>query len=334
MDKILSLSFRPQKLSELVGLPKLANAIRGHHKSKRMPPAWMFSGETGCGKTTIARILAMSLQCDHDDFGEPCQKCHSRRSQFDIMEINASEIKGVQDIGQLATSSTYAPRPPSKARVYILDECQQISTAAQNLLLKYFEDCPKTTFWIICTTDPHKMLRTLRNRCVVYRLAGLSPDGVSQLVQTAVTATGGNDERNIDALTEVLLENGIFSPRLVLIAVEKYLAGASPVEAVKSEIDAGADTLKLCRALVQGDWNKVQKQLKNMSAEDTRSLIYQICGYLKPMVIQPRVTKSASDAASAILKLTQLQYLDESLRNPALAATLYELSQKFGHLKR
>jgi DNA polymerase-3 subunit gamma/tau len=133
--------------------------------TKRQPRAWMFSGITGTGKTTIARIIAKSLQCTHSNvFGEPCKACRASTS-FDIAEVNAAELNGVDAIKELAQHSTYFPSPGSQAKVIILDEAQRITKPAQNILLKYFEEPPKTTTWIVCTTEPDQILRTLRGRC-------------------------------------------------------------------------------------------------------------------------------------------------------------------------
>jgi len=326
MDQILSLAFRPQTLSELVGYEYLAKLIRGHALA-RMPQAWMFSGDSGVGKTTIARILAVALQCKHGEFGDPCAKCLARKNEFDIQEINASEINGVEGIGAVAKTSMYSPRPPSLARVFILDEAQRISDAAQNLLLKHFEDAPKTTTWIICTTNPTKILRTLKNRCVYYRLAGLNVDAVPVLVKKALKKV--ESKLDTEEIIDALLENGIFSPRLILMALEKFLAGASVEVAVQVEMESPVNTLKLCRALMQGDWLKLHKHLKGLSNEDCNRLVYVICGYLKPILLQPRQTSSATLAATAIKELVSVGYLDETLRSAAIIATLYQLTINF-----
>src|SRR6266481_4802829 len=232
MNQPLSIAFRPQSFESMVGSKKLIQMIRGHIESGRLPQAWLFSGETGTGKTTCARILALSLQCPHQDgkgrFGTPCQLCQKNKTMYDIMEVNASEVSGVQDIGKIAESSLYAPRPPSRYRIFILDEAMRLSSEAQNLLLKYFEDCPKTSIWIICTTNPQKILRTLRSRCVYYEIPGLKLDGIKELVERAIRFAGSSlgphppdpklSLKNAGPLVDALAEQGVWNPRFILQA--------------------------------------------------------------------------------------------------------------------
>ena len=140
-DEILSLALRPRTLSGLVGQKNLTTAIRAQMRSKRRPRAWMFTGQSGGGKTTIASIVALSLQCEHqtpDTWGDPCEVCWKQRSDYSILEINASEVSGVEEIGKIASDSKLRPMPPSKYRVYILDEAQLLTNNSQSLLLKPF----------------------------------------------------------------------------------------------------------------------------------------------------------------------------------------------------
>ena len=121
MNKILSLSMRPAGLSYMLGQKKLVAAIQAQVE-KRVPQAWMFTGSSGSGKTTIARIIAVALQCEHQQtWGDPCKECRGN-GNFCIHEINASETSGVEELGHIAALSRYLPQT-GKYRVVILDEC-------------------------------------------------------------------------------------------------------------------------------------------------------------------------------------------------------------------
>src|SRR5579864_9038317 len=150
----ISLSARPRTLDALIGQGKTVARIRGHIAAGRTVKAWMFTGPRGTGKTTISRVLALSLQCKHGTFGKPCKVCYSQRSAFDIYEINAGKNTGIDAVREALSGEDNYPRT-GEARVYILDELQKASDGAQSLLLKSLEDTPETTVYIICTTAPH-----------------------------------------------------------------------------------------------------------------------------------------------------------------------------------
>ena len=328
--QVLSISFRPGTLSDLVGSSKIVKGIRGHYKSGRLPQAWLFTGPTGSGKTTVARILALALQCDHQaQFGDPCEKCRRHSSDFDINEINASEISGVGDIGRIAESSLYAPRPPSTCRVYILDEAQRLSDAAQNLLLKYFEDCPQTSYWIICTTDPQKLLRTVRSRCVYYGFDGLDIANVGELVYRALKFVGQKPGDEANKLVDALLAQKVSSPRVILMAVEKFLAGVPVKTAAQVEMDSTVDTLKICRYVVNGDWSGLCPLITNLSADDARATLYAVVGYLKSIVLKPNTGVLSGYAAWGIRNLARSVYMDDGVRSSAMVAILYDLTARF-----
>lgn len=328
--QVLSLSYRPKSLDRLVGQEKLVEKIRGRYAKKRLPQAWMFVGETGAGKTTLARIIACALQCSHQDsFGNPCRECLRKRRQFDIAEVNAGDITGIEPLRQAVSGSDFDPRPGSKARVYILDEAHRLSVAAQTLLLKYLEDCPRTTYWIICTTAPEKLLRTIRRRCAIYTVPSLSPEGLHELVKRALKK--GNSDRDVSDLAEALMENQIYSPGLVMQAVEKYAAGESAEESARIEISTEIDSKALCRAVVKGQWEDVAKQLKEAKPEDARALVSAVAGYLREILFDEELGPRGKTVAKAIDKLVASQAMGEAMQLSALTAALYQLCEPFSN---
>src|SRR5258708_5704667 len=118
----LTLSFRPRTFKELVGQDKLIKRIRGRLK-KRTQTDWLFVGETGAGKTTVARIMAVSFQCKHQkEFGNPCKKCYKNKEFFDITEVNASQETGKEEMQKIISNADFFPKHGSKYKVFILDE--------------------------------------------------------------------------------------------------------------------------------------------------------------------------------------------------------------------
>lgn len=332
MSQILALAMRPRKFEELVGQEKLVKKIRGHYAQNRMPKAWMFTGETGSGKTTIARIMAVSLQCRHSEkFGTPCDRCLKKSSSYDITEINASDFTTVDVIRNTLQSYDLSPGPGSRRRIFILDECHRLSKGSQNLLLKYFEDCPITTVWFICTTESDKILRTLRRRCMVYTLLSLDMEGVKTLVRKALKFVR-SDLASAD-LVEALYTNGVTSSGLVVNAVEKYVAGSTAEEAARVE-ESNFDTEALCHALVKGDLEQCMKQLTEATVGDCRMIRQSVAGYLKSIIInETEVGVRTKIVADCIYDLCVHTY-EDGLQLPITVAAVYRCCarfKKYGH---
>jgi hypothetical protein len=121
--------------------------------------------------------------------------------------------------------------PPSKYRVYIFDEAQNLSNASQTALLKFFEDAPKSAIWMICTAEPKKILSTLRSRCAHYPIRELSDDRIEKLVRRAFKNAGS--KKRATPLIKALKKADVGRPRLILQTVEKYLAGEDPERAAQ-----------------------------------------------------------------------------------------------------
>jgi len=288
----------------------------------------MFIGQTGAGKTTIARILSRAVQCRHGEFGDPCDKCLKKNFGTGIVEINASDITGIDDLRDALSGWDYEPQPYTRRRFYILDEAQMLSRSAQNLLLKYFEDCPTTTNWAICTTNPEKILPTLQRRCTKYTVPGLEEDGIRLLVTRALKKV--RSPLDPTPLVEALIEETISSPSLVVGAVEKYTAGADAEEAARVEISTELNTIALCRSVVAGSWEKAAKQLREAKPEDARGIRAAVAGYLKTILLdETEFSKRTEAIADGIQKLAQVYGADDKLALAATMAALYGLCSYF-----
>ncbi len=165
----LHLKYRPQRFAEVVGqgavVQTLANAIR----LGRVAPAYLFCGPRGTGKTSSARILAKSLNCEQGPTPDPCQVCSQCRaitagSSLDVIEIDAASNTGVDNIRELIERAQFAP-VNSRYKVYVIDECHMLSNAAFNALLKTLEEPPPRVVFVLATTDPQRVLPTIVSRC-------------------------------------------------------------------------------------------------------------------------------------------------------------------------
>jgi DNA polymerase III delta prime subunit len=327
MGDILQLSLRPKRFSETVGQKEIIESIRAQVASKRVPRTWMFIGASGGGKTTLARIMAMSLQCAHQEqFGEPCDQCLAKATNFSVVEINASDVNGIDEIRQVASTAMYQPAPPSRYRVYILDEAHNLSSASQNLLLKPFEDCPKTTAWFICTTNPSKILPTLKRRCAIYNVKPLGPIGVEKLIKRAAKSVGF--QKDLDPFIEHIHTFGITSPGVILQSLEKYIAGAGAKEAVSTGDAVAAVALRICQSLTRGDWAAVKSELKRASPDQTFDIRRAVVGYLRAILLNDS-GKIAAQSAAAIEELTAMGPVEEGLFAAWLFSMLYKNCKRF-----
>lgn len=163
--------YRPQTFKDLVGQEAIASTLISAIKSEKIAPAYLFTGPRGTGKTSSARILAKSLNCLSYDKPTPipCGKCEvcqaiATGNALDVIEIDAASNTGVDNIREIIERSRFAP-VQSRYKVYAIDECHMLSTAAFNALLKTLEEPPSQVVFILATTDPQRVLSTIISRC-------------------------------------------------------------------------------------------------------------------------------------------------------------------------
>ena len=233
MDAPLALyrRYRPETFAEVIGQDHVTEPLRHALAANRVHHAYLFSGPRGCGKTTSARILARALNCEKAPVAEPCGECQSCRDlarsgpgSLDVIEIDAASHGGVDDARDLRERAFFAP-VSSRHKVYIIDEAHMVSSQGFNALLKLVEEPPPHLKFIFATTEPDKVIGTIRSRTHHYPFRLVPPKQLGDYLLTLCKAEGVTLEPNALPL---VVRAGAGSVRDTLSVLDQLLGGAGP----------------------------------------------------------------------------------------------------------
>src|SRR3954471_19097786 len=207
--QVLARKYRPQKFSDVIGQDHVTRTLQNAIEQQRIAHGYIFSGPRGIGKTTIARILAMALNCRSKDHpvAEPCGVCDScveirQGNAVDVIEIDAATNRGIDEIRELREAARYRPAR-DRFKIWILDEAHQITDAAFNALLKTLEEPPGHVIFMMATTQPEDIPQTIRSRCQHFSFHAVRFDEiVSQLRSVAGQEGITADEDSLAHLAE------------------------------------------------------------------------------------------------------------------------------------
>jgi DNA polymerase-3 subunit gamma/tau len=241
--QVLARKYRPQRFSDVAGQDHVTRTLGNALEQERVAHGYIFSGHRGIGKTTIARILAMALNCrnkigspERPSF-EPCAVCDSCKeiragNSLDVVEIDAATNRGIDEIRELRDAARYAPAR-DRYKIYLLDEAHQITDAAFNALLKTLEEPPEHVVFMMATTQPEDIPQTIRSRCQHFSFHAVKFDDiVTQLTQIALQEGILADPRALALLAEA----GDGSMRDALSIMDQAIASAPLVEG-KAKLD-------------------------------------------------------------------------------------------------
>ena len=263
--------YRPQTFSDLIGQETIALTLSNALKQAKIAPAYLFTGPRGTGKTSSARILAKSLNCltSSQPTPHPCGKCEAcmaiaKGSALDVMEIDAASNTGVDNIREIIERSRFAP-VQCRYKIYAIDECHMLSTAAFNALLKTLEEPPPQVVFILATTDPQRVLSTIISRCqrfdyrriplaeMVKHLKYIADCESIKIADDAVTLVAQISNGGLrDA--ESLLDQLSLMPETITVEKVWDLVGAVPEQ----------DLLKLLQAINNNDSLAVLQQCRSL----------------------------------------------------------------------
>lgn len=270
--------YRPQEFEDMIGNESEIKTFKKIlEKKDGRPHSFLLVGPSGCGKTTLARIASKKLGAD----------------ELSIMEINSADNRGIDTARDIIQRLQYVP-PGSGVMVFIIDELHQTSKDWQNAMLKPLEDTPKHVYFFLCTTDPSKLIPTLKNRCTQIKVTLQEENVLYKFLRRIVI------KENLEISKEIIQEiseNCSGSPRLALVLLEKIL-GLSDEKEMREVISIGEEaekeTIELCRALLSGkDWNNIKDILNQLKGKDIENIRYAVLGYMNAVLLKSGNRKAA-----------------------------------------
>lgn len=314
MDSPLALyrRYRPETFAEVIGQEHVTEPLRSALAGNRVNHAYLFSGPRGCGKTTSARILARALNCEKAPIADPCGECESCRDlarngpgSIDVIEIDAASHGGVDDARDLREKAFFAP-VKSRYKVYIIDEAHMVTTQGFNALLKLVEEPPPHLRFIFATTEPEKVIPTIRSRTHHYPFRLIPP----RLLTSYLTELCDREGVTIEpAALPLVVRAGAGSARDTLSVLDQLLGGAGP-QGVTYDLASGLlgytpDTLldDVVSAFAAGDGSAVFGVVDKVieTGQDPRRFTEDLLRRLRDLVIISAVPDAA---ASGLLDLS------------------------------
>ncbi len=257
---------RPKSLKRILGNTSTVAALRTMLERDTLPHTILFHGPAGCGKTSLARILASELDCH----------------EADLLEINAASFRGIDSIRDMERQMLLAPL--GECRIWILDECHQWSKDAQNAALKMLEDTPDHVYFFLCTTDPQRLIKAIQRRCCELPVKTLTDEQIVKLLKRVMKK---EKFQIADNVLEQILDLADGSPAIALVILDK-ISNLEPSEQEAAIVETAAEqteAIDLCRALIKGSpWKAVAKIVKELEA-DPESVRYAVLGYARQVLL-------------------------------------------------
>ncbi len=326
MYQVIARKYRPQTFAELISQEHVKTTIENAITQNRIAHGYIFSGQRGTGKTTVARILARCLNCEKGPTPTPCGVCSScteiaSGSSVDVIEIDAASNRGINEMRELRENVRYRPAR-DRYKVFIVDEAHQITSEAFNALLKTLEEPPEWVVFLLCTTESHKIPTTIASRCQQFSFRSVDFNELVELMERIAAQEGIEADKET---LSVLAQAGEGSVRDSLSALDQAIAccgtklDAAEVRGLLGMF--GLDSLaQVAQAVVAGDSHKMLEVVAELEANG-RSLQHfsrELARYVRNLLVV-KISKGATRLVAATpgeqerLLATASQFREEDL---------------------
>ena len=262
--------YRPSSFNEIKGNQQVISVLESMLGDlKTCPQVFLLHGPTGCGKTTIGRIIKDRLGCVGEDF----------------KEVDSADFRGIDTVREIRRNAQYSPMFGS-CRVWLIDEVHKMTNDAQNALLKFLEDTPKGVYIILATTDPQKLLNTIRGRCSEFQVKPLNEIEMKRLLKRTVIR---EKEKLRDEVYEQIIQDSQGLPRNALQILEQVLRVPEEkrLEIAEQTAAEQSQTIELCRALMKrAGWKEVSSILRGIKDQEPENIRRAVLGYASAVLLK------------------------------------------------
>lgn len=260
--------YRPKGFDEIIGNEDTVRSLKADLTKQEHPHAFLFHGPTGCGKTTLGRIVSNIIGCKDNDYHE----------------VDSADFRGIDTIREIRRQSHFKPLQ-GNCSIWLIDECHKMTNDAQNALLKALEETPKHVYYILATTEPQKLISTIKGRCSQYSVSALSQNEMMQLLRKVVRL---ENETLPKPVYEQIVQDSLGFPRNALQILDQVLSvdGEARLDTAKKYAEKQSQVIELCRALLQRTgWKKISNILTGLEKEDPESIRRAILGYCNSILL-------------------------------------------------
>lgn len=280
--------YRPTTFKEMVGQDEAVKTLTSMVKRNQIPHALLMIGNSGVGKTSIARILKSKLNCSDNDFNE----------------INSAESRGIDTVREIKQSMNLAPLG-GDCRIYLLDEFHKSTSDAMSAMLKLLEDCPDHVYFMLATTDPQKLLPTIRTRCTTIALKPLDDSKLKELLTSVLQKEG---KKVSDAVLSKIVDNSNGSPRKALVILDSVIHLTNEEEQINAILSTDSERVAFNLAQKLMDYKSTWKDISsliNELKEEPETIRRVILGYASAVVL-----KSGNKRGVAMIESFRDHYYD------------------------